>query len=696
MEKILSSSLDIILQPPGDLFFHLVVILSLLLMTVIALVNFKKNQKNNRAKHTLLGCGILLFIQIFLLALRPFNQGVGFNSGYAFPLFERLVATLTIAWLVWLFFDDQSGIPTSLNLYLSLMLIIFAVITMLVTPSLAQLPSLSLNLINQLWQLIALILIIIGVILVLISRPTHRWAMVAILLVLAVGHTIQMLMQNNLQWNMGVVRLAQALSLPWVLTMMPQFSQDNEEHELLRKSKSETGNAEMLIDTKPTLVKLLLEINLTDTIEEKYQGMARALSHSVISDICYLVRVSNVGEKIYIMAGYDLIQEIFLKPDRVAREDLPGIMAAWEENQVFRLSTDSAKSKDAATLAMRLNYHGIGNLFAYPLLLPDKSLTGGILFLSPYTGKSWGNKTKQYLDEISNILVQILFAPNAEEQTKLTLNQLKLQISALIKEQDHLRQALSDKEAQIQEKETAIKELKVKYQIEKMETATNIEKMKARIAELTTQLSSTRFASTEVEQMKSELRHLRSEREQLSIALNRANAAIKDLQTQTGQTGPIRLSLDNQMISLDSIAANIRLQVASQLKLKDIDFEIHNPDGRLMIKTDPELLQTALYELINNGIKASSPGGTIRLDQKLSLEMGVLIVQVTDFGDGLSQVEQTALFSGQHDTIPGIGEVQAIRKAIRAIRVLNGKIWLKSKKASYTTFRTQIPVRIID
>jgi chemotaxis protein histidine kinase CheA len=45
---------------------------------------------------------------------------------------------------------------------------------------------------------------------------------------------------------------------------------------------------------------------------------------------------------------------------------------------------------------------------------------------------------------------------------------------------------------------------------------------------------------------------------------------------------------------------------------------------------------------------------------------------------------------------PGIGSIQSIREAIRAIRVLNGKIWLKSKKGEFTTFRVQLPVRIID
>jgi len=74
----------------------------------------------------------------------------------------------------------------------------------------------------------------------------------------------------------------------------------------------------------------------------------------------------------------------------------------------------------------------------------------------------------------------------------------------------------------------------------------------------------------------------------------------------------------------------------------------------------------------------------------------MLVIQVTDFGEGLTQAEQTAFFNADHKSIDGIGSVQSIRDAIRAIRVLNGKIWLRSKKEAFTTFRVQLPVRIID
>ena len=154
--------------------------------------------------------------------------------------------------------------------------------------------------------------------------------------------------------------------------------------------------------------------------------------------------------------------------------------------------------------------------------------------------------------------------------------------------------------------------------------------------------------------------------------------------------------METKLISLDAITANIKLHTSPQMQQKNQYLEIINPDGRQMIKTDPDLLNNVLIGLMENAIEASGKGSKIHMSQKLSFETGMLILEITDFGEGLSQTEQRALFNADHVTFPGIGSIQSIRNAIRAIRLLQGKIWLKSKKKEFTTFRVQVPVRIID
>ena len=692
----LSPFLNILAKPPGDLIYHLVVSLAFLLTGYIALVNLDKTSKNNPAQRTLIGCAILLLTHLSLFGLRSFNLQTDFSSTHFYPIFERLVSVLTITWLVWVFLnDDRSFFLTGINILLSLALIILAGFSLFVIPRVIHLSRFDLFAVDIVWQSIALMSIMIGLVLAIIQRPSQRFIMILILFLLAGGHITQMIFQTELQWHMGAVRIAQTLSLPWIMALVQRFSRDSNQSRF-NHSGADEDFVEIPVDTKPLLVNWLLKINLTEASEEKYQAIVRALSLSVIADVCYLVDMSEEADKLHISAGYDLIREVDLAPDSLVREDLPRVMKAWQSGRSLQLSQSDADTRDVITLATLLRYHSIGNLFAYPLDLPENPLVGGVLFLSPYTGKSWGTKTMQLMDQIKDTLAQVLFSPDPLEQMRAVLEQTQAQMSVLIAESDDLRLSLTQKNAQIQEKEIAIKELKARYQIEKMETVTSIEHMQGRISELTSQVALQEDIARQLEQLKTEIRQLTSEREQLSLALSRTNALVKDLQTQTGQTGPIRLSLESQIISLDSIAANVRLLAAPPMGQKDVDLEINNPDGRQMVKTDPELLQTALLELIMNAIMASDFGGTIRLDLTLSLEMGMLIIQVTDFGKGLTQTEQTALFSGQRQTIPGIGDVQSIRNAIRAIRVLNGKIWLRSKKSSYTTFRLQIPVRIID
>jgi signal transduction histidine kinase len=696
MASNLSTFFNILANPPGDLIFHLVVSSTLILMGVLALLSLKKTSAQNQARRTLIGCSILLFLQLILVSLRIISIFLPLENTLFYPLVERLTATLTIIWLIWAFFDDQQRfLPTRLIIFLTLTLVIMAGVSMAMVPHLSGSSRFNLVSLDLLWQFLAIALVLAGLALALFNPIPQQVVMMLILLLLAVGHLLQIFLQNQMGLEMGAVRFAQTLGLPWLMVLIQRLSTSTSSQSTIATGTAETFT-EILVDTKPALMNLLLKINLTHTSEDKFRAVVQALSLSVVADICYLVRIPAEGDKLEIITGYDLIRETYQQPDTLAKEDLPRIMEAWRIHQSLELCGDHSEVRDAVTLGLLIKYYSVGNLFAYPLGLPDQPTFGGLIFLSPYTGKCLGDKTRRLMDEIKDTLTQVLFMPDPQEKARHALNQAHLQLNILTDEVEKLHHALIEKEAEIREKEILIKGLKGKYQIEKMETVKSIDQLKAHITQLTTQLNSQQIAHPQMEQLQQEIRQLTGEREKLNLALSRANAMIKDLQTQTGQTGPIRLSLDNQIISLDSIAANVKLRVNPQLQQKQIDLEIHNPDGRQMIKTDPELLQTALVELLKNAILASEPGGSIQLDQKLSFEMGMLTIQVTDYGEGLTQMEQTALFSAQHETIPGVGDVRALRNAIRAIRVLTGKIWLKSKKASYTTFRCQIPVRIID
>jgi signal transduction histidine kinase len=750
MTNTLFAFLNILAKPPGDLIYHLIINLLLLLSVVFALNNWLKSNKDHRMRYYLIGFCILLVLQLGFFGLRSFNTPLNFRTAHFYPLVERLVATLTIIGLIWTLLDNyQDFVPTNFYITLSVILIVLAFVSIAANPRIIYLSIFNPFFVDYIWQAIPLIIAILGLFLAFYISPIKVEIMIIILVLIASGHIAQILLAEQMRWYMGAVRLSQLVTFPWLLVLtrtlpvsktqpQPVAIKPTAKHQkkiakanpviektitkfnttksaVSKRIKSMTHKAskpkvqesqpraelerikaEPPTNTKTALVNQLLRVKLSHAEDDRNQALVQALSLYVVADICLLTNILKKSGKVHIVSGYDLIREVAIQPEELVFEDLPRIMNAWKENQVLHLSPEISTPRDMTTLASILKLHSAGNLFAYPLALPEHPLAGGVIFLSPYTGKRWGDNTQIMMDEIKDTLAQILFKPDPYEQTRLSTDEVEERMNDMIKEINILHMHIAEKEAQISEKENIIKGLKAKYQIDKMESVSKIEQMKRRISELTSPAVKAPDNGSGLEQLQNEIRQLLDEREQLRAALNHANSIIKDRQIESGQTGPIRLSLESQVISLDSVAANVRLRVSSQIQDKNILLEIHNPDGRQMIKTDPELLQTALFELLKNACMVSKHGGTIRLEQQLSLEMGLLIVQVTDFGEGLTHSEQTALFSAQHEVIAGIGDVQAIRSAIRAIRVLNGKIWLKSEKGSFTTFRFQIPVRIID
>jgi signal transduction histidine kinase len=692
MEIELSYLTNILIGPPGNLLYHLVISLSLVLISGLVTPKLNQDQNKFHARQILTGCNILLVIQLVLFSASL----VAVLPPLTLALLESLTATFTIIWLIWLFQeDDPQFFLTGVNFFLTLALLIIATIVLILASIQNPFIPLDLDMVVISWQFGSLLLIALGIVFTAIKRPPQWTIALCILLMLAAGHGLEIILQNTLDLKMGAVRLAQMLSMPWSIVILQRFAKPKHIQEA-PPEKQALPRQEKRVDTKPILIEYLLRIPLQKTQQEKLNAVARALSMSVLSDICCLFQLDKEAGKIELLAGYDLIREALITPTILPVNALSHILETWRENRILKLSHLYTEGKDIKALTELINYPYLGNLLAYPLPSNNNQLAGGVIFLSPYTNKTWDNKTTTLLDEIKPTLSQVLFSPSYNEILEDDLDRAKSEILHLVNEKEALETELLEKEMLIKQQETALSQWKAKYQIEKLETTNRIEKLQEKIEQFNLQKEEAQAISPTLEQMRAKIRQLTDERDQLKTELVKAQARIETLKTEKGQTGPIRASVDTQVVSLDSVMANVRLMIASQLTAKNIELEIINLDGHQLIKTEPELIQAVLFGLLDNAVKASSHDGKIQVTQELSLETGMLLVEVTDYGEGLTSEEQKSLFSAQPELTPGIGSIDSIRDAIRAIRVLNGKIWLKSKKGLFTTFRVQLPVRIID
>ncbi len=687
--------LEILTLSPGYLIYHLVVSLPLILTGSIALSKLDRTQQGQRARHVLIGCSLLFLLQLILFGTSGLASIELFGITSTYAVIERAISALTIIWIIWTFVETEKKFLNSSLTALSNLTIIFLGVATIVFLTL-QPPNIifSHSWVDISWQVTSLLLIIIGLILLLMHQSQNGFVGGLMLLLLAGGHVTQMLLTTSDSSLAGPVRLAQTLAMPLILTLVQRFSSPVQN--IVESEPASEDQQEEPIDTKPKLMNLLINISLQETPEERFKAIVRAISLSVVADICFIVHMPNEIGEIKVDAGYDLIREEFLRPASLQRGQIPLIINAWEENNILQLPSNYSGTPDVVTLYELIQYHRIGNLLAYPLSMPDQPVVGGLIFLSPYTTKEWDREAFEILNEIKANLSRIFYYADQENSYREELEQTQISYNMLRDEKRVLEQKLNERETTVSELETEVKRIKARYQMDKMDTVKQMDSMKQKIEQLNQQKISQETVVKKLEQTTEILRQLKQERDQLRTNLARAEAKIKHLSVHAGQTGPTRLSMNNQIITLDSIIASVRMRVSDKLKRQNVKLEIVNPDGHQTVRVDPELVQTIISSLVENAIFASPIGATIQLRQNLSMETGMLITQVTDLGEGLTQAEQAALFSANNEAIPGIGSVEAIRNAARAIRILNGKIWLKSKKGQYTTFRVQLPVRILD
>ena len=692
----ISGFFQIFAQPPGGLIYHLVIILILSVVISFCIIRLRKTDEKQGAIHLLIGSAVLLFIQVLLVFFTHSNFSGSTQPNLILGIIERLAAALTITWFGWLFIDEnKSFLFKGISIFLSIAFILFGGIS--ISSLHLQTENLSTNVqwLFIFWEVISILLNLTGLILLISIQPTH-WKLGGIFLaILTLAHFVQIFISDVQTPLMGVVRLAQLICIPGVYLLYREMD----------KAQALSSNAipaaerlgvKLLVDTKPALVNDLLQVSLTHKTEEKFKIIARSIALGVTADMCCLVKMSPQQDIVQLVATYDLIREEYLPNASLKRDALQQIVSAWENNEPLTLSNSETLSKDGAALGEVFNYPRLGSLFAYPLSLPNQETMGGVILLSPYTNKFFGESTNQMMDTIKQPLTKVLFTTDPNEKLQQELQKIWAERNAFKYEKDQLTLTINNIDSALQEKEKELKQLKARYQIEKIESVEQIERLQKQLTILENQIGRSQQDSGGLEQLEAEIRQLTTERDHLQQTLAHTTARLKEAESREGQTGPIRLSVQSRIISLDSIAANVQVDLTPEMQQKNIHLDLINPNGRQLIKTDPDLINTILRGLLDNALAVTPPDGKIQLDQQLSFETGMLVIQVTDYGEGLTREEQKSLFSGEAPVISGVGSVQALRDAIRAIRLLNGKIWLRSKKHAFTTFRVQLPVRIID
>ena len=147
------------------------------------------------------------------------------------------------------------------------------------------------------------------------------------------------------------------------------------------------------------------------------------------------------------------------------------------------------------------------------------------------------------------------------------------------------------------------------------------------------------------------------------------------------------------------------LEITKGLLLsRELNFEVHRePLQNPYVMTEPVRIREILVNILNNAVKFTKDGGTIRFDagNRLGADAQHIVIcyRVKDTGVGMSEEFQKKLFdefaqeeNGARTQYKGTGLGMAISK--KYVELMGGTITVDSKKGVGTTFTVEIPMEL--
>lgn len=149
-------------------------------------------------------------------------------------------------------------------------------------------------------------------------------------------------------------------------------------------------------------------------------------------------------------------------------------------------------------------------------------------------------------------------------------------------------------------------------------------------------------------------------------------------------------------IDLVSLLKPLVNEYNAQAVTQNLSLSAHLPEQPVMLNADPELLQQAITNLLNNAFKYTSSGGTVQL--RVFIQSSRAIIQVEDNGIGIPAADLPHIFERFYrvDAVRsrqtgGFGLGLSIAQQI--VEAHKGRIAAKSNFGRGSTFQIEFPLR---
>ena len=465
MGALFSQIFSLLTAPPGNLIYHLVLVFSIA-SALQSAFNHWRSSEFPQARRTMVGLGLLLCAQFFMFAFSGLGWQGLINPTASLPPLDRAFTLFSIVWITWLWsFPEPSRPADAAAILLSLLIAAAMGLSLLTWPPQSSLTTYNVTIDDLLWQIASLGLIFLGALTLLIRRPNGYGNGLAVMALIFLGHLGHLAFHEDGNYS-GIIRLAYMAAYPILLTLPQRFpapfnvgtttaNNDRAPSEKRAKKQQEAPAQERRrYSTDPKTFHALLALAAESSAPKVSQAITRAIAQTMLSDLCFLMYLTENKNQMIIASGYDLIREEGLEGGSLNKNSIPMLANAMQRGRPLRMPASST-SADIKGLSDLLGLQSPGNVLAVPIITPEKDSMGGVIVLSPYSNRLWSAEDQAFLANIATSLVPIIQRSQkmgkleqVNEQAKQAVNAAQNRITELEKQSNELKQQIEAMKSQ--------------------------------------------------------------------------------------------------------------------------------------------------------------------------------------------------------------------------------------------------------
>lgn len=566
MESFYQQLLNLLITPPANLFYHLVLAFGI----IAALQNLElfPSRPTRLTGRLRFGLTIILIFQGVLFLLSAISWQGLIDSRLILPPVDRAITTFMLVWILWLWLTPSHS-PTSdlVAGIASVVVVIAAIYSLPHWMGVASQTSFNQTQLNLGWELFSLAVVLSGITLLIFKRPAGWGTGIVFFTIQLMGHILQMVWASPDGDFAGAVRLAQICAFPLLPLLSSRLPLPLETTaarplgETLRVSENFPEQPHQKTD--PRVVTAWVDLAAHSDPNLVGSTFTKAIAHTMLAELCYLVNTTATGE-LALHSGFDLIRAESAPGCTVPANQVPALMAALNKNRSLRLGLETT-SPDLLGVGRALNLNPVGCMLFIPLQCAGKSW-GGILLLTPYSNREWSADEQTYLMTEAPDLVKILLNGQTQppkemeqnqqevERLQTELEQIKQEYQLVLTMLDDLRQNAADADQM---------EALLALQKEQQLLINNLTSENQHLLSIQAESKSATSSSRAENEMQQALREIA----ELESRLEDANRKLEETRTLQSSTG---LTVDDEREIVAIVVQELRQPMAAIIGYTDL------------------------------------------------------------------------------------------------------------------------------